>query len=349
MAKHELGDMEYLRAQLEQWIRAHVPVADNIELNELSFPESSGESSVSLIINAQNQGKEVKFVCRMKPLNSEVFDEHDLPLQYQLMQLAAANGVPVPPLLGQEQDESLIGSDFYLMGFVDGLIPADNPPYAFGSWVTELGDNERATMWHSGLETLARIHQINLDDHDISGIPASAADASPAGHEIDKFNALITEEIRNRMDPVILEGLEYLNDQAPSTGFRRLCWGDARVGNVIWQNLEPQAIIDWEMASIGDPLQDLSWWYWIDYANSVGLGLERLGGLPSLEEMRAQWHNLTGLSLDHAAYYDLFAVVRYAIILERKFLAMEQAGLGRIENFCVPIVEQQLAACSEGR
>ena len=55
---------------------------------------------------------------------------------------------------------------------------------------------------------------------------------------------------------------------------------------------------------------------------------------------------MTGLLLDHAAYYDLFAVVRYAIILERKFLAMEKAGMGRIENFCVPIVEQQLARYS---
>ena len=104
-------------------------------------------------------------------------------------------------------------------------------------------------------------------------------------------------------------------------------------------------LIDWEMAGIGDPLQDVSWWYWIDYVNSVGFGLERLGGLPSLAEIYEQWHLLTGLPIDHAKFYDLFSVVRYAIVLEKKFLALEKAGLDRIDNFAVPFVEQQLRVC----
>jgi aminoglycoside phosphotransferase (APT) family kinase protein len=99
------------------------------------------------------------------------------------------------------------------------------------------------------------------------------------------------------------------------------------------------------MAGIGDPLQDVSWWYWIDYVNSVGFGLERLGGLPTLAEMYEQWHALTGLPTHYSNYYDLFSVVRFGIILENKLAAMEKAGLGTIDNFCLPFVEQQLKAC----
>lgn len=345
MAKHDLGDMEAIRATLEQWLRTNLEHAQELQLGDLSFPEESGESSVSLILKATNCGEEVRYICRMKPPLSEVFDEHDLPLQYNLMRIAGENGIPVPPLLGIEEDESFVGSDFYIMGFVDGLVPTDNPPYAFGSWVTELTDGQRLTMWQNGIATLAKVHQISLNDFPVSGLRSSPEGSSPVQHEIDKFNAMFSDEIKARMSPVISEAVQYVNDHAPADGARRLCWGDSRVGNVIWKDEAPAAVIDWEMAHISDPVQEVSWWYWIDYVNSVGFGLERLSGLPSLEEMYAQWHAITGLPLHYTDFYDLFTVVRYAIILEKKFVALENAGVGIIENFAVPFVEAQLAKC----
>lgn len=343
MAKHDLGDMEAIRLTLESWMREHLPDASQLSLHDLSFPEESGESSVSLILKADNNGEQQRFVCRMKPPISQVFDEHDLPLQYNVMKVAQENGVPVPPLLGFEADESLVGSDFYIMGFVDGQIPIDNPPFAFGSWVTELSSDERASMWRNGLEILGKVHRIDLDSFDTSGFPSSDAGSAPVQYELDKLNKMISPDIRERLSPALVEGVKYVNEHPPQNAERRLCWGDSRVGNVIWKDLQPAAILDWEMAGIGDPLQDVSWWYWIDYVNSVGLGLERLTGLPSLDEIYAQWQDMTGLPTDNAAYYDLFSVVRYAIILENKFASMEKAGLGIVENFVVPMVEQQLA------
>jgi aminoglycoside phosphotransferase (APT) family kinase protein len=348
MATHDLGDLEFIRANLEGWLREKLPNAQQLTLGELSFPQESGESSVSLILKADNQGEALGFICRMKPRDSQVFTDHDLPMQYHLMQMAGENGIPVPPLLGFEEDTSLTGSDFYIMGFVDGQIPTDNPPFAFGSWVTELSDEQRALMWRNGLKALAKIHQINLNNYDVSGVPTSDEDASPVQHELDKFNLLVTDELRATMEPALARAVNYINDNAPQNGVRRLCWGDSRVGNVIWKNLEPNAVIDWEMAGIGDPVQDVSWWYWIDYVNSVGLGVERLGGLPSLDEIYTQWHELTGLPIDHTDYYDLFSVVRYAIILDTKFAAMEEAGMGRIDNFSLPFVQQQLKKCEAG-
>lgn len=345
MAKHELGDMQQIRSKLEGWLRQNLPDADNLVLGDLTFPEESGESSVTLILKIENNECETRLICRMVPPDSAVFDDHDLPLQYNLMTIAGDNGIPVPPLLGMEEDSGLLGSEFYIMGFVDGLIPTDNPPYAFGSWVTELSDDERRTMWQNGVATLAKIHQINLAKYDVSGVRVSSAGDSPAQHELDKFNAMFTNEIRDRMPAVVAEAMAYINENAPTDGVKRLCWGDSRPGNVIWKDLAPAAVIDWEMASIGDPVQDVSWWFWIDYINSLGLGVERLGGLPSLHEIYTQWHSITGLSLKHADYYDMFSITRYAVILERKFMSLEKAGLGSIDNFVLPFLEAQLAKC----
>jgi aminoglycoside phosphotransferase (APT) family kinase protein len=342
VAKHDLGDLEKIRTALEAWLRIQLPDAQALTLGELSFPEESGESSVSLILKTQNKGESKGYICRMKPRESQVFDEHDLPMQYHLMSIAAKEGIPVPPLHGFEQDESLVGSDFYIMGFVEGTVPTDNPPYAFGGWVVELSELERKTMWSNGLQVMARIHQIDLDKHDFPLMPSSDPAQAPIQHELEKLEVLMTPDVRANLHEVVKDAVLFLNKNAPMDGSRRLCWGDSRPGNVIWKNLEPNAVIDWEMACLGDPMQDVSWWYWVDYINSVGLGVTRLGGLPSLEEIYNKWHELTGLPIAHAYYYNLFSVVRYAIILQKKFSSMEKAGMGRIDNFVVPFVEQQL-------
>ena len=72
MAKHDLGDMESIRAALEAWLRIKLPNAQELTLGELSFPEESGESSVSLILRTQNKGESQGYICRMKPRDSQV-------------------------------------------------------------------------------------------------------------------------------------------------------------------------------------------------------------------------------------------------------------------------------------
>lgn len=320
LAKKDIGDLEAIRQALEKWLAQQLPGSHDVTLAELSFPEESGESSVTLLLDAQVDKQPQRFVCRMKPRDNPLFAEYDLLLQYRLMEIAGDNGVPVPGLVGYEPDASLVGCDFYIMHFTEGLIPVDNPPYAFGSWVTELSEEQRSTMWRNGLAALAAIHRINIDPLTIENLPRSGPGESILQHEIDKFAAMLDGDVAESIAPVVLEGLACVKEHAPMSGHLGLCWGDSRVGNVIWRDLRPAAIIDWEMASLCDPLLDVSWWYWIDYINSVGLGVQRLSGLPELEDLYRQWSELTGLPTDNSRYYDLFNVVRYAIILEKKFL-----------------------------
>jgi len=132
----------------------------------------------------------------------------------------------------------------------------------------------------------------------------------------------------------------------PQDAEAALCWGDSRVGNVVFRDLSPVAILDWEMANISDPRTDLAWWIWIDRCNSEGLGLERLAGLPDPEDVYQRWHELTGRSIDGMAWFELFAVVRYAFILELKFIAMRQVNseLGNIPNFTVQFIPDLMSA-----
>ncbi len=350
MGEQNVGDLQEIRSNVESWLQDKLPDHADLQVGELNFPASSGESSVTLILDATTpDGAGEKYVLRMVPPTSEVFESHDLQMQFEMMQVMHAEGIPVPPLVAYEPDPSILGSDFYVMNFVDGQIPPDNPPMVFGSWVMDLGSDQRRTMWRNGVETLAAIHGIKVNAHDFSRLPRADPGAPMVGAEIRKFDSMFRPSLREKADPRILQAWEYVTSNPPPAPELGLCWGDSRVGNVIWRDLAPVAVIDWEMANLGDPLSDLAWFVWIDRCNSIGLGTEAIGGVPEPGEIYEQWHQHTRRSIEHIPYFELFTVVRYAIILELKFLAMKAANPDgeEIPNFTVPFLPVLLEAARQ--
>lgn len=325
MAKQDVGDLETIRINLQSWLGEQLG-REAFELGELNFPEASGESSVTLLFDTQwlenGRHEHEKFVLRMVPKTSEVFESHDLKLQFDVMKVMAKEGVPVPGLVAYEANPDLLGSDFYVMRFVDGQIPPDQPPMAFGSWVLDLSTEERAAMWQSGLDVLAQIHRVDISAYDLPSLPQAASDEPPAMLEMRKYLRLLELGVRDSADPNINIATKLLQDTMPQDGPRTLCWGDSRPGNIIYQNLKPAAVVDWELANIGDPLTDLAWYYWIDHCNSVGLGTEKMSGIPDYMDGYKYWQSLTGLPIDNIAWYELFVLWRFAIIMEKKMMAM---------------------------
>ena len=105
-----------------------------------------------------------------------------------------------------------------------------------------------------------------------------------------------------------------------------LCWGDARLGNIIFRDSLDgiAAILDWEMAVLGNPVQDLAWFNYLDATFAEGLGMPRLEGLPSYAETIAQWERASGFTAANYDYYLIFAGMRYGLLLSRIMLATGQ-------------------------
>lgn len=348
MGEQDIGDLEQIRLAIEGWLRTALPERHDLVIGDLSFPKASGESSVTLILEARwSEGGSEKLVFRMAPPTSQVFESHDLLMQFQMMSLMAKEGLPAPPLIGYESDSGLLGSDFYVMGFCEGLIPSDNPPFHATGWLKDdVSAEDRKTMWRKGMDVVAAIHRIDLGKYDLSRLPRASAGEPILSQELRTFGSMFKPELRRIVDPLILEGWKLLEATVPQDAEAALCWGDSRVGNVIFRDSAPVAILDWEMANISDPRTDLAWWVWIDRCNSEGLGFERLAGLPTPIEVYEQWRELTGRSIEGIAWFELFAVVRYAIILELKFIAMREANseLGNIPNFSVQFIPALMSA-----
>ncbi len=344
MGKQEIGDLEEIRRNLEGWMQRRLEDRPGLKIGELNFPQASGESSVTLLFEATWPDSTAEgFVFRMAPSVSQVFDHHDLLMQVQMMELLRSEGIPAPSILGYEADASLFGSDFYVMDFCEGRIPPDIPPMAIAGWVKEeIGSREREMMWRTGLEAMACVHRIDIRQHDLSRLPSAKKGEATIAQELRTYDAIFKPELRASADPRILEGWEYLSANPPESEAPSLCWGDARPGNMIFRDHRPVAIIDWEMANVSDPLTDLAWWVWVDKCNSEGLGFDRLSGLPTPEEIYAHWQELTGRSLHNLPWFELFAVVRYAMIIELKFRAMnaENPDFQIPENFAAQYIPE---------
>lgn len=353
MGEQDIGDLERIRVGIEDWLRRRWPEREGLVVGELRFPEASGESSVTLILDVRDAGGEAeRLVFRMAPPSSQVFEKHDLRMQFEMMRLMASRGLPAPPLVGYEPDTSIVGSDFYVMGFCEGRIPPDKPPFHAAGWVKdEASAEERETMWRTGLEVLAAIHRIPLDGidpaiADVGRLPRARPGEPLVAQELRTFGSIFKPELRRAVDPLVRDAWALLEETAPSGGEPALCWGDSRVGNMIFRDGRPVAVLDWEMANVSDPRTDLAWWIWIDRCNSEGLGLDRLPGLPEPAAAFEAWSRLTGRDLDGMAWFELFAVVRYAVILELKFIAMREANpdFPPIANFAVPFIPDLVEA-----
>lgn len=112
----------------------------------------------------------------------------------------------------------------------------------------------------------------------------------------------------------------WLLDNRFTPAKQTLCWGDARLGNMIFNDVDVAAILDWEMAVIGDPIADLAWFLHVDWAASEGrpsAPTPRLPGLPGKADTIARYEKLSGAKVKNFDYYDALAAYRLAVVYTR--------------------------------
>jgi aminoglycoside phosphotransferase (APT) family kinase protein len=340
-------DLDATRTRLADWFSARrgTPVT----ISDLQIPESTGMSNVTLLFDAswQEGGQPTSEACvgRLQPqVEKPVFPDYDLGLQYRIMDiLGQQSDIPVPVLRGLETDPSVLGVPFYIMAKTDGRIPTDMPPYNMDGWMMhETSLEQREQLWNAGLDTMARIHQ--LDYHEL-GFDFLEGEGTPLQRQLAYWRRYHDWAMEGQRHEICCRALDWLEANQPQEEITRLCWGDARIGNIIFTEdcTDVAAVLDWEMATLGNPVQDLAWYCYIDRTFADGLGLERLPGLPSYEDTAARWQEATGMPADDFQYYTVFAGMRYGLILSRIMVATGQENEVQ-GNFVCKLLDQVLAA-----
>jgi aminoglycoside phosphotransferase (APT) family kinase protein len=232
--------------------------------------------------------------------------------------LAAHTDVPVPRMIAMEDDESVLGAPFFVMERIEGRIPPDSPPYTMEGWVTEITAAERQELWQSGLEAMAKIHRADWTTLGVDFLNHPEDGEPGLDQQLAYYDRYLEWAARGVPQPVTEATLAWIKAHRPPAGEPvGLVWGDARPGNMIFDHGECVAVLDWEMATLGNPAIDLGWWLFLDRHHTEGINVEPLDGVPARAETIARWEELTGLSAEHVDYYEVFAGLRFAIVMMR--------------------------------
>lgn len=332
-------DLELTRSQLADWLRAKLPGARAVTITSLTGPSETGFSSDTLMFDAEwtdgVHARREHLVARFKPSGFTVFPTYDIAMQFRIMHaLGEQSDVPVPRMRWLEEDERALGAPFYVMERVSGRVPSDNPPYHAAGWVPELQPDERAALWWSGLEAMARVHRLDWRALGLGAVDQAGADGcgSPLGRQLREYEEYIAWGFDGSRYPLLDTAQRWLHAHRPPDEHVALCWGDSRLGNQIFDGTKCVAVIDWEMARLGDPVQDLAWWIVLDRCFSEGLGCERLAGFPDRAATIARWEQLIGRPAHHFEYYEVLGLYKFTAIMARVILQMKHYEIFPADN-----------------
>ena len=330
----EQRDVAASAHRLEGWLARTLPDAAGVRITDVSAPDATGFSNETLLLEltwpTPAPHLPAGLAVRIAPTGYHLFPEPEFDRQYRVLRhLAGHTDVPVPRVLAYEQDPELLGAPFFVMERVSGRVPADNPPYHAAGWMTELDEPDRARVWWGGIDAIAEVHGVEVDDR-LAFLRRPHLGATPVEQELGYYEGFLTWVEQDEPVPAAARARDWLRDHLPDTCGRPqvLAWGDARIGNIVFgDDLAPVAILDWEMATICDPELDVAWSLFMDHHHTRLGGVPRLAGLPSREETVARYEAATSHHLEHLDYYEVLGAFRFAIIWARLAVLFKQWGL----------------------
>lgn len=300
--------------------------AHRLDLTRLSdylaehLPQYSGKLSARQFKDGQSnptyflQSADHAFVLRKKPPGRLLRGAHLVEREFRVISALATKGFPVPCALHLCEDESVIGTAFYIMEHVGGGICQD-------ATLPGMTPAERKSIYASMAEVLAQLHAI---DWSAVGLSDYGKHGDYLGRQIAlwsrQYEATKTEEIAE-MNRV----MAWLPDHIPPGDETSLVHGDYRLGNIILAQCRPKvaAVLDWELSTLGHPLADLAYNclpYHLppEVKNPPGLtakSLEELG-IPPEKEYIAAYCRAAGRkdTIPNWTFYITFAMFRLASI-----------------------------------
>ena len=314
-------DPEITRAKLEGWLRDRLGDATGVRVPHVQTPSTTGFSAETLIFDAEwlsgGRPDRGRYVAKVAPTGFQLLPEPRFGEQYRLLQILAGSGVRVPTVHWYEPDAGLLGAPFYVMGRAAGEAPTDMPPYHQDGWVTATSPQIRERLWWNGLDVLAQVHSLDVDALDLGFVDQPAFGASGIQQRLGYYEHFLNWGYQGTV-PVAEAALRWLHDNRPPEPERpALLWGDARIGNIMYADGTPTAVLDWEMATLGQPEEDLAWFLYLDKHHSEGVGAARLPGFPSAAETITRYEQLAGRPMRDMDYYEVLSGFKFTVIMAR--------------------------------
>ena len=301
---------------LSRFLREHVP-GDEAPL--AIAKHEAGYSNETFYISRGEQ----RWVLRRPPRGDLLPTAHDVLREHRMISALYGTPARVPRPVAACEDPSVIGAPFYLMDRVDGHVIQEDLPSAFDP------ATERRRIGEELIDALVELHAVDCKNGPLASL------GRPQGYlerQLRRWSGQLDLTLpRTRPLPGIAETTDWLRAHLPESGPPAVVHGDYKLDNMIFAPEAPvqlAAILDWEMATLGDPFTDVAWClaYWGPTGEdpsemAPGSNLITLGpGFLSQQELLARYEAGSGRSMRHLQFYLCFAVWKLAIIMEGLYM-----------------------------
>ncbi len=308
--QHSSRDVSTLPDVMSQWLSTVMPGGTKPQVTVESGVDSNGMSSETIILTgrweADGQQHEEKWVARVAPTDQDVpvFSSYRMDHQFDVIRLVGEKtDVPVPRVRWLEPTGSVLGTPFFLMDYVSGVVPPDVMPYTFGgNWFSDAPAESQRELQDNTVDVLAKLHSIPHAESTF-GFLADGAEGNALRRNLDWLKAWYEFAVPDiGRSPLVEQALQWLEENWPEDVAATepvLIWGDSRVGNVLYEDFKPVAVLDWEMATLGPREMDAAW---MIFAHMVFQELAGLAGMPGLpdfmreDDVKATYAEKTGVA-----------------------------------------------------
>ena len=292
-------------AKMHAWMRPFI--------NQDQLPEvkqfRSGASNLTYLLSYPDR----ELVLRKPPVGTKAASAHDMNREFLIQSRLQSVFPLVPKMIALCQDQSVIGSDFYVMEYVEGQIFRRDIPEGITS-------SDISVMADSLINGLVQLHAVD------SSILA----------ELNKGNGYVQRQVdgwskryRNALTddvPTAEKLMAWLSANQPNDVDSCIIHGDWRIDNVVFDlsNARIAGVLDWELATVGDPLMDLgsALAYWVDRDDEAAFASLRrqpshLPGMPTRDEFVQRYLELSGRKCNDFTFYEVFGLFRLAVIIQQ--------------------------------
>ena len=268
-----------------------------------------GQSNPTFLLTAGGK----RYVLRKKPPGKLLPSAHQVDREFRVMKALQKTAVPVPEMYLLCEDDSIIGTPFFVMQYVQGRILTDIA-------LPGMTPAERRAIYFDMVRVLAALHAV---DYAALGLENYGKPGNYFSRQIGRWSkqyvAAKTDEI-----PSMERLMEYLPANVPADDTSCIVHGDYRMGNMLFHPTEPKvvALLDWELSTLGHPLADLGYCCMFYHSGIAGRPslegqIDPARGIPTEEEFLEEYCRLSGhCTIPNWNFYLAFSFFRLASILQ---------------------------------
>ncbi|MGI8992719.1 MAG: phosphotransferase family protein [Nocardioidaceae bacterium] len=266
---------------------------------------------------------DTRLILRRPPAGTRAKSAHDMGREFTVQSKLAAAYPYVPTMVARCEDEAVIGTDFYVMEWLDGLILRKDPPADF-----DLDAAATRRLCLAVVDRLVQLHQVDVEAVGLQSLSRGEGYvARQVGGWSDRFRKARTPNVAS-FDAT----MTWLDEHRPADTARVLIHNDFRFDNLVLDRSDPGIVVgvlDWEMATVGDPLLDVgaALAYWVQADDDADMRRLRrqpthLPGMLTRREVWEQYADRTGADTDPAQrrFYEVFGLFRLAVIAQQIYL-----------------------------